>query len=43
VRDFRGFLRRESKDRPVDAKGDDEAVVGVAFAHMLYTYVETGC
>jgi hypothetical protein len=35
VRDFKGLVRRERSDRPVDAKGDDEAVVGVAFAHML--------
>lgn len=36
MRDFRGFVRRERNDRPVDAKCDDEAGLGVAFAHMLY-------
>jgi hypothetical protein len=29
-------VRRENSDRPVAAKGDDEAGFGVAFAHMLY-------
>ena len=36
MRDFKGFVRRESSDRPVAAKGDDEAVFRVACAHMLY-------
>ena len=41
MRDFKGLVSRERNDRPVDAKGDDEAGVGVAFAHMLYR--ETDC
>ena len=39
VRDFRGLVSRESSDRPVDAKGDDDVVTGVACAHMLYRCV----
>lgn len=34
VRDFRGDVNLDNSDRPVDAKGDVDAV-GVAFAHML--------
>jgi len=34
VRDFRGEVNLDNSDRPVDAKGDVDAV-GVAFAHML--------
>jgi hypothetical protein len=36
VRDLRGFVSRESSERPVEANDNDEAVLGVAFAHMLW-------
>jgi hypothetical protein len=35
VRDFKGEVSRDSRERPVDMKGDDEAVGEDIFAHML--------
>ena len=35
MREFKGLVRRESSDRTVDVKGDDEAALGVAYVLML--------
>lgn len=37
VRDLRGAVNLEKRERPVEVRGDGEAVIGVAFAHMSGT------